>query len=218
MIRRFVWALTVTAATLLLPANAVPGRAAEDISQHRPVTGFDRVRLQGAFKAEIAAGQRSTSVVVTGDPDLVARVTTEVRDRTLFVGMRSGGGAFQTHTPKLTIALPALRSFSNDGASSVRISGLAGGDVSIANAGAAAVTASGRASKENVSLKGTGKIDAAAVQAGDVTVENDGIGAVYVRASGSLTMNLNGIGEIRYAGNPKHVESHVNGIGHIGPL
>jgi len=41
---------------------------------------------------------------------------------------------------------------------------------------------------------------------------------VHVRANGSLKMNLNGVGEVRYAGTPSHVESQVSGIGTIGRL
>jgi hypothetical protein len=39
-----------------------------------------------------------------------------------------------------------------------------------------------------------------------------------VRATGTLTASVNGVGEIRYAGNPAHVESRVNGIGRISRL
>jgi hypothetical protein len=119
---------------------------------------------------------------------------------------------------KLAITVPVLRGFANAGAGSAHLSGFTGGDFSIANDGAASITASGRVSTLAVSLNGIGKIDTTNLAARDVTVDNNGVGSVRVRASSSLTMNVNGVGEIRYAGNPPHVTSHVNGVGHIDPL
>jgi hypothetical protein len=173
--------------------------------------------LDGAFASEIAAGKQQTRVVVSGNPDVVARVTTEVSGGTLVVGMRPGLGVFG-RSPKLEIRLPVLRGFANNGAGSVNITGLTGGDIEIENAGAASIVASGRAAREDVSLEGVGKIDTTALDARDVTVSNDGVGSVQVRASGILTMSVNGVGEIRYSGNPSHVESHINGIGRIDRL
>jgi len=46
-------------------------------------------------------------------------------------------------------------------------------------------------------------------------VNNNGVGLVDVRARGSLEMNVNGLGMIRYSGSPAHVDSHVNGLGRI---
>jgi hypothetical protein len=209
--------LSVFVATLIVIPLAAPSLAADDVAETRTVSAFDRVRLDGAFASEIAAGKQQTRVVVSGNPDVVARVTTEVSGGTLVVGMRPGLGVFG-RSPKLEIRLPVLRGFANNGAGSVNITGLTGGDIEIENAGAASIVASGRAAREDVSLEGVGKIDTTALDARDVTVSNDGVGSVHVRASGILTMSVNGVGEIRYSGNPSHVESHINGIGRIDRL
>ena len=47
---------------------------------------------------------------------------------------------------------------------------------------------------------------------------NNGVGGVYVRASGTLSASVNGVGEIRYTGNPTHVDSQVNGVGRISKI
>lgn len=195
---------------------AAPIRAADEIAQTRALGSFERIRLTGAFTTEIVAGSERSQIVIRGERDVVARVTTEVRDGTLAVGMRDG--SMLHGSPKLVISLRALRNFRNDGAGMVKIARLTGGDLEIANSGAAAITAAGRASTLKITLDGTGKIDTTALTARDVSVDNNGVGGVYVRASGSLTLNVNGIGEIRYAGDPAHVESHVNGIGRIGRM
>jgi hypothetical protein len=202
---------------LVVVPFAGPSLAADGVSETRTVSGFDRIRLEGAFTSKITAGKGQTLVVVRGSRAAVARVTTEVRGDTLVVATRQGFGFFEG-SPNLEIDLPALRGFANSGAGTTTIGGLGGGDIDLENTGAGTIVASGLAASENVSLAGVGKIDTTAVDARDVTVDNDGVGTVHVRASGVLTMNVNGVGEIRYAGNPSHVESQVNGIGRIGRL
>ncbi len=101
----------------------------------RSTSGFDKVRTEGAFETDITAGAATTRVVVSGDRDVVDRVTTEVKDGTLVVGLRGGLHLF-AHAPSITIALPALRGFTNAGAGSATLRGLAGGAVAIENDGA----------------------------------------------------------------------------------
>ncbi len=213
------WSLLCGALALLIaalvPSNSI--RAAGEISQTRQVPAFDRIRLTGAFNAVVTAGMPTAQVIVRGQDDLVGRVTTEVHERTLVVGMKSGDYS-SSRSPKLAIAVPELRSFANEGAASVHITGLTGRDFDLTNSGASSVTVAGRAARENITLDGAGKIDATGVDARDVSVDNNGVGSVLIRASGDVTLNVNGVGEIRYTGEPKHIESHVNGIGRIGRL
>ena len=220
MTDRRLWprlASALSAALIVAPAGIpIASRAANEVTETRAVSGFDHIRVQGVFSTEVTASAHRTHVVLTGDPNLLARVTTEVQDGWLVVGMRPGVNFGPG--PKLQIALPHLRAFENNGAGSATINGLNGGDVEITNSGAASIVAYGHAARETVSLNGTGKIDTTAVNAHDVTVDNNGVGAIHVRANGDLQMNVNGVGEIRYTGNPTHVESHINGIGRINRL
>lgn len=205
----------IAVAVTLVVVLAVPGAAAE--TQSRSVTGFDRVTVDGVFDTEITAGSAHTSVTVTAEPDVLARVTTEVRGNTLYVGMRSDNNT-NLRSLKLAIALPVLHRFSNNGAGSARLNGLTGADLEIENSGVGGIRAAGRAGRLNITLEGVGKVDTTDVDARDVTVENDGVGSVYVRASGKLNLSVNGVGEIGYKGNPTDVERHVSGVGRIRRL
>jgi len=213
--RRLIPGLAFLGFVLVIARVAAPSRAAEGLSETRNVSGFDHIRLTGPFSTEITAG-RPTLVTLYGDRDVVNRITTEVDGDTLVIGMRNEWGF--NRKAKLVIALPELRGLANDGAGSVRISGLAGGDIEIENAGAGSIVASGRVANESIALDGVGKIDTTALEAKDVTVSNNGVGSVRVRVSGVLTASVNGVGEIRYTGNPSHVESQVFGIGRIDRL
>ncbi len=209
-----IWAVAAAVTTLRFVA---PAGAAESGGESRAVARFDRISSNGAFTVHVTAGSARQRVTISGDPSSVARVTTSVDGGKLTLGMTSGTN-FLTRLPVIDIEVPALRGYANVGAGSVTIAGLSGGDLTISNAGAATMRASGRAGRLSVELDGVGSIDAAKLDAGDVSVENNGAGRVDVRAAGKLTIAVNGVGEVRYAGNPTHVASEVNGIGRIGRL
>jgi hypothetical protein len=217
MLRRFSHLAAALASGLTFASCTIPVRAADDVSQTRSVSGFDRIRLDGAFSATVTAGKHDTRFVMTGDPDVLARVTTKVSDGLLVVGMRDGDNHLRG-TIKLQIDLPVLRSFKIAGVGNANISGLTGADLELAVPGAASITASGRAGNETLSLDGTGKIDASDVAARDVTASANGVGAIYVQGSGSMVLSVNGVGEIRYKGNPTNVVKHVNGLGRISAM
>jgi hypothetical protein len=193
-----------------------PGRAADDTRTFSE-SGFEKVRLEGAFTTDITAGAAHTRVEASGDSGTLDRITTKIEGDTLVIGMHSGTSFF-ARSPRITIELPALYAFTNDGAGSTKIGGLRGNDVEITNSGAGSIVAAGRAGDLRIALNGTGKIDTTGIDAHDVTVDNNGVGSIDVRASGKLTASVNGVGSIRYTGNPSNVQSQVNGIGHIGRL
>jgi hypothetical protein len=208
--------LAFLGAVVILAWVAAPSRAADSVSETRKVSGFDRIRLAGAFETVVTVGEPA-SLTLSGDPEAVGRIMTEVGGGTLIIGTHSDGWPFHQMV-KLTITLPALHGFASEGVGPSTISGLAGGDIEISTAGAGSIVASGRAENEDVSLSGVGKIDTTALDARDVTVSNSGLGTVHVRASGNLTMSVSGLGTIRYTGNPSHVESQISGLGRIGRL
>lgn len=212
MVRASIFSLC---ALTLGAAVPVPGYAADDVSEVRPVGAFDRVEVSGAFATEINAGSESPRVTLRGSRAALDTVTTKVSDGTLVVGMRDHHADLSGELPTVTIALPVLRGYKNSGFGTAKIGGLTGADVDIENAGAASIVVTGRAGRETIELDGTGKIDATGVDAKDAEVENNGVGLVDVRARGTLEMNVNGLGMIRYSGSPAHVDSHVNGLGRI---
>jgi hypothetical protein len=197
---------------LAQPAGAAGAGAGIGV-ETRSLAPFDRVRTEGAFTVEIAAG-RAQRVTLSADPHLLERVNTRVEDGTLIVGMRPGTNPFAGR-PHVAVEVPKLRGYTNTGAGDVTIDGLNGAPLDLKNEGAATIRAAGRAGTLSIALDGTGTIDTTALDARDVDVANNGMGRVDVRASGSLTMNVNGVGEIRYTGNPTTVAKNVNGIGRI---
>jgi hypothetical protein len=206
-------AMGLVLAIALWPCAERAGAAAANAEQVRSLASFDRVETNGVFAMTIRAG-RAQHVTISGDPQIVERVTTEVTHGTLAVGMRPGTNLLGS-VPHVAIDVPKLHGFANSGAGTITISGVAGGALALQNAGAAKIAAAGTAGTLAIELDGVGMIDTTALDAHDVTVDNNGVGRVDVRASGDLTMNVNGVGEIRYTGSPTNVDQHINGLGRI---
>lgn len=76
---------------------------------------------------------------------------------------------------------------------------------------------SGKASQHDCHLTGTGKIEAHHLHAVDCNVVSNGVGSVEVYASESIKAELKGMGKIVYHGQPKNVQSKINGMGSIVP-
>jgi hypothetical protein len=206
----------VTLVSAAAALASVPARAGDDVTEARAVAPFERIRFEGFFDATVSSGARAPRVTLTAPRDTLAVVTTTVRDGTLVLGTRPG--AEQQHVVKIAVDVPVLRGVEATGVGHAGISGLHGGDFAITDSGAMTIDAAGRAENLTVTLDGVGKIDTTALDARDATVDNNGVGSVRVRAAGTLALTVNGVGEIRYAGNPAHVASHVNGVGSISPL
>jgi Putative auto-transporter adhesin, head GIN domain len=81
--------------------------------------------------------------------------------------------------------------------------------------GACKYEASGFADVSFVSLQGTGKYNGFELASREVEVSVQGVGGADVNAYESLKAVLQGVGSIKYKGNPKHKEFRSEGIGNI---
>ncbi len=64
-------------------------------------------------------------------------------------------------------------------------------------------------------MEGVGSYEGYELLSTDMNVTVSGVGGAKVRASGTLTATLNGVGSIRYKGDPENKNFNTNGIGSI---
>jgi len=90
-------------------------------------------------------------------------------------------------------------------------------DLAVSGGGLINVGNGFRAQRElNAAVNGGGKIDARALDAGDVAAAVNGGGELLVRARSDLSAAVNGGGLVRYWGNPR-VASAIHGGGAVSP-
>jgi hypothetical protein len=201
----------VLAACSRVFGEAGNGQAARDA---RHVPAFDSIDLGGAVDAEVAIGS-AASVEVSGDANLVARVTTEVHGSELQIRTN---GAFRPKLPLVVhVVTPTLVRLAVSGAGNAKLAGARGDRLAIDVGGAGNVTADGQVAQLAATVSGAGNIKAADLHAEHDTAKVGGAGDIDVFASASLDADVSGAGSIRYAGNPPDVKKHVSGAGSISP-
>jgi hypothetical protein len=219
-------AATVLAATLAQPAAAA--------SENRSVAGFDQVLVAIPGDVDIEQGPHET-LTLEAEPEVLGRITTEVRDGCLVIGLAPG--RIETRQPiRMQLEVRSLRAFESRGAGSAEIGPLhsealtlvltGGGsirldrledarklDVRIVGAGNVGIGA-GKVAAQQLAISGVGSYHALGLASESADVAIDGNGDAQLAASSTLAVRIGGIGHVRYRGDPA-VQRSVRGIGSV---
>jgi putative autotransporter adhesin-like protein len=211
--------LTVASATLLTACddgaddrqNRGPSR-----SETRAVDSFNSIDMSGAARLEITVG-KPESLVIEGRSSSIERVETKVHDNTLFIESRPRDWFMSGNRRRLTlkISVPRLESLEVEGGNDVRLTGFDGGETHIHAAGAAHILAEGHLNELTVRMSGAGHGDFSRLIADEAKVIVEGVGSVIVHPKDTLDATMNGVGAILYTGNPREVNTRMNGLGTI---
>lgn len=207
--------------------------AARADTQSRGVADFDAVQLE--LPAEVTLTQGAQALLtLDAEPTALEKITTEVRDRRLWIGVARGH--LETRRPiRITLVLRQLRAFESRASATVRSSALVadslslrllgGGsfrldglqaemlDVQLAGANEVAVGA-GRVASQRIAMAGSGRYVAPRLDSDRAEVRIDGNGQARLAAALRLDVQIRGVGEVRYRGSPTLTRS-VQGVGAI---
>lgn len=185
-------------------------------SETREVKDFNAIDMEGDGRIQIVIGSPA-SLTIEGRELVVQRTTTEVRDGTLYIKNQRRDWIMASGSRRLAlrITVPSLASLKLDGGNDVRVTGFNGGSARVDLKGAANLKADGVLDSLTVAMAGAGHADFSKVVANDAKVTVDGVGAVYVNSTASLDATMNGVGAILYSGNPRSVNTAMNGLGKI---
>jgi hypothetical protein len=189
--------------------------SAPSVAQARDIENFDSIELRGAAELVVNVGP-ATSLNLDGSERTLKQVETHVRGDTLVINVSKSRGWFGDggHL-KVSITTPKLTSLESNGAGDIEIHGLNGGEQKLELAGAHNVKADGHLEKLKIELSGAGNVDYRNVVVADAKVTVNGAGNVEVHATQSLRAEVNGVGAVRYSGDPAKVESELHGLGAI---
>jgi hypothetical protein len=221
---RPTWVLVVIAVCIAAVAFVIVlserAQAPSDSSNHgsgvsvtdvRELAPFTSVELAGANTVVIHVGG-SQSVTVTGDDNLVDRVTTVVEGGRLLV---DNTGSFTTDAPmRVTVSAPSLDAVELSGAGTVTVDGIAGDSFTAELTGDGTLVTSGAVDGATFVLAGAGTLDAHDLVATDASAQLQGTGTLRVNATSTLDATLSGTGTILYQGDPT-VTIHDTGTGTV---
>jgi hypothetical protein len=205
------------------------------VTEERSVNDFDSIFVRGEGTVYLKQG-KEVSVVVETDDNLISRVYTEVRGRTL--ELRYASGPLGTHLRPTQgynyhITVVDLDSVSIEGSAEVFADGVVterlelevtgSGQVDMDDlnveevwvdiTGSGEITLSGAAETQAITLTGSGTFDGHDFEGKYVEVNSKGSGMVTVWATVDLDVSLAGEGEIRYYGDV--VPDMSNGSGKV---
>lgn len=226
-------ALARAAGTALVLASAIAGPAGA-ATETRDVADFDHVVVAVAGDVSIEQGPRET-LTLEAEPAVLRRITTEIHDRRLVIGLVPG--RIETRQPiRMKLGVRALRALESHtagairigplrsdalalvltGSGSIRLDGLDDArslDVRITGAGDVAI-ASGKVTAQQLAITGSGSYAAPRLASERADVAIAGSGEVQLAASRTLAVRIEGIGHVRYHGDPA-VTRTIRGIGTV---
>jgi hypothetical protein len=185
-------------------------------SESREIGSFDSIDMKGAARLEITIGQPE-SLVIEGRSSSIERVETDVRHNTLFIKSKPRDWFMSNNRRRITvkITVPELESLEVEGGNDVRLTGFAGGETKIRASGAAHIIAEGHLEELTIRMAGAGHGDFSRLVADEAKVIVEGVGSVSVHPKDTLDATMNGVGAILYTGNPREVNTRMNGLGTI---
>jgi hypothetical protein len=219
-------------ALLLAAAVLDPAAAA---TQAHSVAGFDEVVFDAAGELSIEQGPRE-ALTVEAEPDVLRKVTAEVRGRRLHIAFAPGSRVETREPIRFRLAVTALRSLESRTAAEIhvgplksealalvmagtgairldRLDGARSLDVRITGAGDVGV-AGGGVTAQRLAIGGSGRYWAPSLASERAEVSIDGNGQAHLAARTALAVRIGGVGEVRFRGDPA-VSRSIDGIGTV---
>ena len=207
--KRAIAMLVVLSSAVYEAAHADP----QLVSQTRSVPDFRGVDLSGVIDVYVTVGPQA-SVVLSGEPDALDKVTTHVKNGVLVIGTKRDLPKHTQHL-KATVTAPDVSSLSLSGVGDLKVTGVANDSLTVSLTGVGGVKVAGSTGTLRVETSGTGDVSAKDLSAKTSTVVSSGVGDTKVTASQSIDATLSGVGDISVYGHPAQVRKSRSGVGDI---
>jgi hypothetical protein len=182
--------------------------------QARQVSSFKGITVHGPVNLTVEAG-KSFSLKVYGEARFIDRVTSEVVNGELRLGMKEGSRNNIDSGDRVVVTMPALQTFRGEGAGLMRLTNVRGERLDVNYHGAGRLAIDGEVRELRLHAQGVGEVDTKALLAQDANVTFEGIGNVNIYAKDKLNASVRGLGNLTYYGNPRVVNKSVSGIGNV---
>jgi hypothetical protein len=205
--------------------------------ENRPVSGFSGLQFKAVGKVILSQGDQE-SLIIHADPEIRARITTEVKDGVLVISydldwrdwtglnfIDKGSITFNLtmkdissltisgvgHLDAATITTSSL-ALKLAGPGSITVGTLQVNSLSVEMSGVCSIDVAGKCTDQTVTLSGAGSYKAPRLESAHAAVKLSGVGNATVWANETLDANLSGVGAVEYYGNCK-ISQKVSGVG-----
>jgi hypothetical protein len=237
MLHRATLSVLLVVASLFASAQGwkqVDGKG-EVVRKALTVPAFHGIEVEGSMDVVITPASVQ-SVEVEGQENLVALVTTEVRNGVWVIGTSSGYGTNKPFVVHLRVPVIDVVEVNGSGdvkadgaftAGAVQLAVNGSGDLDLAFTasnvdvrvqGSGDVKVSGSCTELRAAVVGSGDINARDLKAESVQASVSGSGDIVVHATKRLNAAISGSGDVVYAGDPMTVDKRIDGSGEVRAL
>lgn len=204
-------------------------------TETREIEGVKRLKINGVFNLKISQYDQE-SLSIEGSQELAEKLEVNQTGDLLELSLKEyKGGIFQKKELLITLTIADLKELEFEGAGYIRtteilvvddlrIRGNGVGNISLEleaqNVDAelnfvGSMTLKGEVGQFDLKNEGIGNIDASKFRAGKLNLISSGIGNISVYCEDELSLQVDGIGNVSYKGNPVVIKEKVSGIGKV---
>ena len=190
--------------------------------ESRPLSGIDRVRLEGIGTLEIVQGN-DEGLLVEAEDNLLAHLTSRVSGSQLTLGIEPGVRLLPRRLIHYRLTVKDLREVQVTAAGEVDIQNLSAGDLrldvsgagnlnleglqasslEVNFSGAGLLRAAGEVESLQVDISGFGSFDGAGLRSQEARVQISGFGQASLGPTDNLRTDVSGLGAVTYSGSPR---------------
>jgi hypothetical protein len=209
------------------------------VQEQRPVSGFDKVHLEGAGNVSLAQGDQD-QLIIEAESSILPKLRSEVEDGCLELGFKHwtdyilmadppkihyiitmrqvhgisiSGSANVESSPVNTDQLALKVS----GAGNIQIPALTTQQLNTSFSGSGKASLAGKADQIDIRISGSGSLNAEELSSQDTQVHISGSGDVRLAVAHQLAVHISGTGSVRYHGAPM-IKQHISGAGSVRPI
>jgi len=204
-------------------------------TEERDVSDFHKIHLSGIGNLIITQGEEE-SLMIEADDNIMPIIEADVLGDELNIGFKRGYTFTPSATVKFYLTVVDLDEISLSGAGNIDcedfrtevlqfdVSGAGDLDfdldaerVEVVVSGAGNIILSGKVDSQEIEINGAGKYDGEDLESRQCEIRVSGAGSATVDVSELLDVEINGVGNVYYTGNPS-VTQDISGLGKIRSL
>ena len=212
--------INTTALAIAMSLVAGTALAQPNVTQTRDVSGFDVVKSLGSSDVEIKVGD-AFKVEVSADERIISRILTEVNNGVLTISRerseRGNRGNFNRNA-KVLITMPSIKAFKGRGSGDGYITDISAAQFNVELSGSGDLFLSGTCTNGEFKSRGSGDLEAKDFSCDNVEVRSQGSGDMDIGANLTVSLNLNGSGDVDIYGEARITSMRTRGSGDVSQI
>jgi len=225
------WNFTIISSNISNCFRTIKG-SGKIVTENRAISDFKNIQISNSLKSIITQSSVE-SVTVKADDNIIDRISTENKNGTLYIELKSG--SYENLTAELKISVKELEKLNCSGAADVEVNNYTGDALEVTSSGASKVhlnnikaksfmafvsgaskiIASGQANKQKINLSGASDYKGYNFRTEHSNVTSSGASNAFIHAIRSLKAHASGASDIRYHGHPEILEKEASGASSI---